>query len=122
MISDHLVVHQEKSTNAGLVRPLVVEILFIVHLLHFTLQNQPIPNADVPILRPVNVQPIHEDSIISRPQKAIFAHLLEPYHALPCKQAIADLNDPLPVKHVRLIFCMSHANAANNCIPHCLWH
>jgi hypothetical protein len=49
MISKYLVVCQEKSTNTGLVWPLVVKILFVVHLLDFPLQNQPIPNADVPI-------------------------------------------------------------------------
>jgi hypothetical protein len=49
MISDHLVVRQEKSTNTGLVWPFVVKILIIVHLLDFSLQNQPIPNADLPI-------------------------------------------------------------------------
>ncbi len=108
--------------NTGLTRPLVVKILFAVHLLDFTLQNQPIPNADVPILRPVEVQPILKDAIISRPQKAILAHLLEPYHVPPCKQAIADLNVLLPVKRVQLIFCMSLSNAADDCIPHCLWH
>jgi hypothetical protein len=100
MISNHLVVRQEKSTNTGLVRPLVVKILFVVHLLDFTLQNQPIPNVDVPILQPVNVQLILKDSIISGPQKAILAHLLEPYHVPPYKQAIANLNDPLPVNRV----------------------
>jgi hypothetical protein len=104
MISDHLVVCQEKSTNTGLVWPLVINILFVVHLLYFTFQNQPIPNADVPIPRPVNVGLILEDSIISRPQRATLAHLLEPYHVLPCKQARADINEPLPVKWVRLIF------------------
>jgi hypothetical protein len=100
MISNHLVVRREKSSNTGLVQPLVVKILFVVHLLDFTLQNQPIPNADILILLPVNVQPILKDSIISRPQKAIRAHLLEPYHVPPHKQAIANLKDPLPVKWV----------------------
>jgi hypothetical protein len=61
-ISEHLVAHQEESTNMGLVRLLIVKILFVIHLLDFSLQNQPIPNADVPILRPVNVQPILKDS------------------------------------------------------------
>jgi hypothetical protein len=49
MISNHLVVRQEKSTNTGLVRPIVVKIHFVVHLLDFSLRNQPIPNADVSI-------------------------------------------------------------------------
>jgi hypothetical protein len=122
MISNHLLVREEKSTNMGLVRPLVVKILFVVHLLDFTLQNQPIPNADVPILRPVNVRPILEDSIILPPQRAILAHLLESYHVLPHQQVPANLNDPLPVHRVQLIHLMSHANAADNCIPRCLWH
>jgi hypothetical protein len=49
MISNHLVVRQEKSTNTGLVGPLIVKILFVIHHLYFTLQNQHIPSADVPI-------------------------------------------------------------------------
>ncbi len=39
MISKYLVVCQEKSTNTGLVRPLIVKILLVVHLLDFSLQN-----------------------------------------------------------------------------------
>ncbi len=39
MISDHMVVHQEKCTNMGLVQPLVIKFLFVVHLLDLTLQN-----------------------------------------------------------------------------------
>ncbi len=122
MISNHLVVRKEKSTNTGLVRHLIVKILFVIHLLDFTLQNQPIPNADVPIPWLVDVWPILEDSTISRPQRAILSHLLEPYQVLPCKQARADINNLLPINWVQLIFCMSHVNAVNNCIPRCLWH
>ncbi len=113
---------QEKFTNMGLVQPLVVTILFVVHLLDFTIQNQPIPNADVHIPWPIHGHPILKDSIISLPQNPILAHLLEPFHVLPHKQAIADQNNPLPVKRVWLIFCISCVNAANNCIPRCLWH
>jgi hypothetical protein len=47
MISSHLVVCQEKTTNAFLVRPLVVKIFLVVHFLNFTFQYQPILDADV---------------------------------------------------------------------------
>ncbi len=83
-------------------------------------------NTDHILDRLINWQyllpPIKLFYIISRPQKPILTHLLESYHVPPCKQAIADLNDPLPVKRLQLIFRMSCVNAANNCIPRCLWH
>jgi hypothetical protein len=103
MIGDHLVVRQEKSTNAGLVRPLVVKNFFIIHLLDFTLQNQTIPNADVPILRPVNGRPILEDSIIPGTQKVILAYLLEPTHVFLLQQMPANLRpaaNPAGLTHI----------------------
>jgi hypothetical protein len=46
MIGNHLVVCQEKTTNAFLVRPLIVKIFFIVHFLNVTFQYQPVLDAD----------------------------------------------------------------------------
>jgi hypothetical protein len=36
MISNHLVVCQEKTANAFLVQPLVIKIFFVVHVLNLT--------------------------------------------------------------------------------------
>jgi hypothetical protein len=47
----------------GLVQPLVLRILLVVHLLDFTIRNQPIPYADVPIPRPIYGCPILKDSM-----------------------------------------------------------
>ncbi len=54
MISNHLVVCQEKNVDAFLVRPLVVKIFFIIHVLNLTFQYQPVLDADVLFLQLVN--------------------------------------------------------------------
>jgi hypothetical protein len=55
MISNHLVVCQEKTANVFLlIRPLVVKIFFVVHVLNLTFQYQPVLDADVLFLQLVN--------------------------------------------------------------------
>jgi hypothetical protein len=80
MISNHLVVCQEKTANTFFVWPLVIKILLIVHFLNFTFQYQPILDPDVPLLRLVSSLPVLKDPVIFWTQKAILAQILELTH------------------------------------------
>ncbi len=104
MIDNHLVVCQEKTANAFLVRPLIVKKIFVVHFLNITLRYQPVLNADVPFLRLVNIQPVLKDPVIPWTQKAILAQILELTHIPLCQQAPAPLNDLLLIRRDQLVF------------------
>ncbi len=114
MISIYLVVCQEKTANAFLVRPLVVKIFFVVHVLNLTFRYQPVLDADVLFLQLVNNSPVLKDPVIPWTQKAILAQILELTHIPLLQQVPAPHDDILPIWRVRLVLFMSCLNPAND--------